>query len=158
MGWLRNVWRSHAENPALHQIAIAKLNGRAASGVPIYRLKPGVSAEDLKLGPYGYGRNAGASYAEFKRLRDEGKIPAATRMQVTMPGPGTTSFGVQLDADVLLPIAGDALWGEIEAVLTVIPANDLTIHLDVAMESEKEEYLRRPEVFDTPINLCGALV
>jgi hypothetical protein len=151
MGWLRSVWRSHAENPALHQVAIAKLNGRAASGVPIYRLKGGVSAKDLKLGPYGYEKNAAASYAEFKRLRDEGKIPTGTRMQVTLPGPGTTSFGIQLDADVLLPIAGAALWREIEAVLAAIPANDLTIHLDVAMEAEKEEYLRRPEAFDTPI-------
>jgi hypothetical protein len=151
MGWLRNVWRSHAENPALHQVGIAKLNGRAASGVPIYRLKPGVSAKDLKLGPYGYGKNAAASYAEFKRLRDEGKIPTGTRMQVTMPGPGTTSFGVQLDAAALLPIAGAALWREIEAVLVAIPANDLTIHLDVAMEAEKEEYLRRPGAFDTPV-------
>ncbi len=151
MGWLRNVWRSHAENPALQQVAIAKLNGRAASGVPIYRLKTGVSAKSLKLGPYGYATNAAASYAEFKRLRDAGKIPSGTRMQVTMAGPGTTSFGIQLEADVLLPIAGAALWTEIEAILATIPAADLTIHLDVAMEAEKEEYLRRPEAFDTPI-------
>jgi hypothetical protein len=151
MGWLRNVWRSHAANPALHQVGIAKLNGRAASGVPIYRLKPSVSAKDLKLGPYGHAKNAAASYAEFKRLRDEGKIPHGTRMQVTMPGPGTTSAGIQLDADLLLPIAGAALWREIEAIIAAIPASDLTIHLDIAMEAEKEEYLRRPEAFDTPI-------
>jgi hypothetical protein len=151
MGWLRNVWLSHAGNPALQQVAIAKLNGRATSGVPIYRLKPGVRANALKLGPYGYANNAAASYAEFKRLRDAGKIPAGTRMQVTMAGPGTTSFGIQLDADVLLPIAGAALWAEIETILATIPASDLTIHLDVAMEAEKEEYLRRPAAFDTPI-------
>jgi hypothetical protein len=151
MGWLRNVWRSHAENPALHQVGIAKLNGRATSGVPIYRLKPGVSAKDLKLGPYGHANNAAASYAEFKRLRDEGKILPGTRMQVTLPGPGTTSFGIQLDADVLLPIAAAALWREVEAIVAEIPANDLTIHLDVAMEAEKEEYLRRPDAFDTPV-------
>jgi hypothetical protein len=151
MGWLRQVWQSHAENPALHQVGIAKLNGRAASGVPIYRLKPGVSANDLKLGPYGHGKNAAASYAEFKRLRDAGGIPAGTRMQVTMPGPGTTSFCIQLDADVLLPIAAAALWREIEEILASIPARDLTIHLDIAMEAEKEEYLRRPDAFDTPV-------
>ncbi len=151
MGWLRNVWRSHAMNPALHQVAIAKLNGRAASGVPIYRLKPDAKPTDLKLGPYGYAKNAAVSYAEFKRLRDEGTIPAGTRMQVTMAGPGTTCFGVQMDAAELLPIASAALWAEIEDILAAIPADDLTIHLDVAMEAEKEEYLRRPEAFDTPI-------
>jgi hypothetical protein len=151
MGWLRNVWLSHASNPALQQVAIAKLNGRATSGVPIYRLKSGVNANALKLGPYGYAKNAAASYVEFKRMRDAGKIPAGTRMQVTLAGPGTTSFGIQLDADVLLPIAGAALWAEIETILAAIPPDDLTIHLDVAMEAEKEEYLRRPAAFDTPV-------
>jgi hypothetical protein len=151
MGWLRGVWQSHAQNPALQQVAIAKLNGRAASGVPIYRLKPGLSASKLKLGPYGYAKNAAASYAEFKRLRDEGKIPADTRLQVTMAGPGTTCFGIQVEAETLLPIAATALWTEIQDILTIIPADDLTIHIDIAMEAEKEEYLRRPEAFDMPI-------
>jgi len=149
MGWLRNVWRSHAENPALQQVAIAKLNGRATSGVPIYRPKPGAGA--LKLGPYGYAENAAASYAEFKRLRDDGTIPPGTRMQVTIAGPGTTCFGIQVEPDVLLPIARAALSAEIEQILAAIPARDLTIHLDVAMEAEKEEYLRRPDAFDTPV-------
>jgi hypothetical protein len=151
MGWLRNVWRSHAENPSLEQVGIAKLNGRATLGAPIYRLKRGLSAKDLRLGPYGYVANAVASYQEFKRLRDNGAIPPGTRMQVTMPGPGTTSFIIQLDSAALLPIARPALWEEIEGILEAIPAEDLTIHLDVAMEAEKEEYLRRPDAFDTPI-------
>jgi len=151
MGWLRNVWRAHANNPALQQVGIAKLNGRATVGVPIYRLKKGLEAKDLSLGPYGYAKNAITSYAEFKRLRDQGKIPTGTRLQVTMAGPGTTSFGIQLDADVLFPIARAALWLEVEQILESIPANDLTIHLDVAMEAEKEEYIRRPEAFDTPV-------
>ena len=151
MGWLRNVWAAHAANPALEQVGIAKLNGRATVGVPIYRLEAGSRRADLTLGPYGYARNAAASYAEFKRLRDAGKIPPGTRLQVTMAGPGTTSFGIQLDAAVLLPIAREALWREIADILKIIPADDLTIHLDVAMEAEKEEYLRRPEAFDTPI-------
>ena len=151
MGWLRNIWQSHAENPALVQVGIAKLNGRATVGAPIYRLKPGVKPDELKLGPYGYAANAAASYAEFRKLRDAGKIPPKTRMQVTMPGPGTTSFIIQMDAEGLLPIARAALWAEIEDILKLIPPEDLTIHLDVAMEAEKEEYVRRPQAFDTPI-------
>lgn len=151
MGWLRNVWRSHAENPALQKVALAKLNGRAPAAVPFYRVKPGFNPKDIKLGPYGYGKNAAASYAAFKQLRDAGKIPAGTRMQVTMPGPGTTTYNVQVDADVLLPIARAALWREIEDVMAVVPAKDLTIHLDIAMEAEKEEYVRRPQDFDMPV-------
>jgi hypothetical protein len=151
MGWLRSIWRSHANNPALVRVGLAKLNGRATVGAPIYRLKPGLSANELKLGPYGYAANAAASYAEFRKLRDAGKIPPKTRMQVTMPGPGTTSFVIQMDAETLLPIARTALWAEIEDILKVIPPEDLTIHLDVAMEAEKEEYVQRPQDFDTPI-------
>jgi hypothetical protein len=151
MGWLRSIWQSHANNPALLQVGLAKLNGRATVGAPIYRLKPSIRPEELKLGPYGYAANAVASYAEFRKLRDAGKIPPKTRMQVTMPGPGTTSFIVQMEAEKLLPIARAALWAEIEDILKAIPPEDLTIHLDVAMEAEKEEYIRRPEAFDTPI-------
>lgn len=151
MGWLRNVWRSHAGNPFLQKVALAKLNGRSPSAAPVYRLKPGVNPKDFKLGPYGYGKNAAASYAAFKKLRDEGKIPAGTRLQVTMPGPGTTTFVLQGDPEIILPAAREALWREIQDVLAIVPAKDLTIHLDVAMEAEKEEYLRRPQDFDMPI-------
>jgi hypothetical protein len=41
---------------------------------------------------------------------------------------------------------------EIEQIVADIPASDLTIQLDVAMEAEHEEYLRRPDAFDAPIH------
>jgi hypothetical protein len=151
MQWLSAIWRSHAQNPALTQVGLAKPNGRANSAGPIYRLNPGVDPQTLQLGPYGYAANAAESYREFKRLRDEGKIRPGTRLQVTIPGPGTSAFVIQLDAEYLLPAARKAIWREIQGVLDAIPPKDLTIHIDVAMEAEKEEYLRRPADFDTPI-------
>ena len=78
---------------------------------------------------YGYAENARLSYAAFKRLRTEGKIPPRTRL---------------LPAVELLPIARVALLREIEAMVATIPPSDLAIQLDVAMEAEHEEYLRRP--------------
>jgi hypothetical protein len=151
MLWLRNIWQSHAQNPALIQVGLAKPNGRANSAAPIYRLRPGVDPRTLQLGPYGYAANAEASYREFMRLRDEGKVRLGTRLQVTLPGPGTSAFIVQLDAESLLPAARTAMWREIQGILEAIPPEDLTIHIDVAMEAEKEEYLRRPADFDMPI-------
>jgi hypothetical protein len=151
MLWLRGIWKSHEHNPALMQVGFAKPNGRANSAGPIYRLRAGLKPADLELGPYGYIANAVASYTEFKRLRAEGKIPQGTRLQVTMPGPGTSAFTIQMDAEDLLPIARKALLIEINGILEAIPPEDLTVQLDVAMEAEKEEYLRRPAAFDTPI-------
>jgi hypothetical protein len=152
MGWLRRVWRSHSQNPALEEAGETKLNGNSAFALPLYRLKPGLSAKDLTLGPYGYAENAVRSYADFKRLRGEGKIMPATRLQVCMAGPGTTAYVIKLDAAELLPIARVALLREIETMVEAIPASDLAIQLDVAMEAEHEEYLRRPDAFDTPVH------
>ena len=36
-------------------------------------------------------------------------------------------------------------------IVEAIPASELTIQLDLAVEVEKEEYRRRPEAFDTPV-------
>jgi hypothetical protein len=152
MGWLRQVWRSHALNPALEEDGTTKLNGTASLALPLYRLKPGLAPKDLTLGPYGYAENARLSYAAFNRLRRDGKIPPATRLQVCMAGPGTTSYVIKLPADELLPIARAALLREIEAMVAAIPPADLAIQLDVAMEAEHEEYLRRPQAFDTPVH------
>ncbi|HUB94473.1 MAG TPA: hypothetical protein VL993_01060 [Stellaceae bacterium] len=152
MGWLRQVWRSHALNPLLEEDGETKLNGNAALALPLYRLKPGVAAKDLALGPYGYAENARRSHAAFARLRRDGKIPPQTRLQVCMAGPGTTAYVIKLPADELLPLARVALLREIEAMVATLPPSDLAIQLDVAMEAEHEEYLRRPDAFDTPVH------
>ena len=118
----------------------------------IFKLKDGRSAEGLKLGPYGYAANAAKSYAAFKALRDRGVIPAGTRYQVTLPGPGTSAFFIELPADTLLRLAREALQREIEEIVRTIPGKDLAIQLDIAMEAEHEEYLRRPQDFDQPLH------
>ena len=151
MGWLRAVWKSHAENPDLEPYGSTRLNGESDMPVPLYRLRAGRTARQIKLGPYGYGENARSAYEAFRRLKDEGKVPASTRYQVTLPGPGTTAYVIQMDAADLLPLAREALLRESEAVMREVPADELCIQLDVAMEAEHEEYLRRPQDFDTPV-------
>ena len=79
-------------------------------------------------------------------------IPAGTRYQVTLPGPGTSAFFIELPADDLLRLARGALHREIEEIVRTIPAKDLAIQLDIAMEAEHEEYLRRPQDFDQPLH------
>ncbi len=81
-----------------------------------------------------------------------GVIPQKTRYQATLPGPGTSAFCIELDADTLLPLAREALLREIEGIAAAIPAADLTIQLDIGMEAEHEEFLRRPEAWDQPLH------
>ena len=152
LGWVRAAFRSHAENPALEVSRQVAIDAQGANMTSVFRLKPGRTAKDLTLGPYGYAQNARESYAQFTRARAEGKVRPGTRFQVTLPGPGTSVSVIELPAEEILPLAQAALVAELEQILASIPANDLTIQLDVGMEAEHEEYLRRPEAFDAPLH------
>jgi hypothetical protein len=151
IGWIRAVWGALDRNPMLEVEREIPLDTRGLLKVKLRRLKPGFTAKDLKLGPYGYAENAVASYKEFKRLQGAGKIPAATRFQITMPGPGTSAFSVQLPGEELLRIAREALLAEVQAILKELPAKDLAFQFDVGMEAEHEEYLRRPTAWQNPV-------
>jgi hypothetical protein len=151
-GWVRAVWRTLEQHPALEVGQRVPLNSRSTALVNIYRLRTGCTSEDLRLGPYGYADNALASYEDFRRLKGEGDIRTGTRFQVTMPGPGTGASAIQMPGSELLPIARAALWDEIEQILAKIPADDLTLQLDIGMEAEHEEYLRNPTAFNQPIH------
>jgi hypothetical protein len=150
-GWVMAATSSFAQNEALEPSKRARIS-RGGVEVQLYRLKEGKRSNDLRLGPYRYAETAASSYAEFKGLRAAGKIPEGVRFQVTLPGPGTSAYLVGLPADELLPIAREALAREIDAIVAVVPAADLTIQLDIAMEAEHEEWLRNPTAFDTPVH------
>jgi hypothetical protein len=130
------------------------LNAGGRDPIDFFRLKTGYKAEGLKLGPYGYAENAARSYAAFRQLRREGAISQGIRYQVTLPGPGTSAFFVELPPDVLLFAAREALGREMREIIEEIPSDDLSIQLDIAMEAEHEEYLRRPEAFDQPVHMA----
>lgn len=125
-GWILAAADSFATNDALEPDRRVQLSPNGFA-VQLYRLRPGRTSDDLTLGPYRYVETAKASYAQFLRLRDAGVIPPGTRLQVTLPGPGTSAYVVRLPAQELLPIARRALAAEIEAITAAIPAADLTI-------------------------------
>lgn len=152
MGWLTKVWQSHAENPSLKEDGAALLNGQKSLAVRTFCLCDGASADDLKLGPYGYAESAKKSYEVFRRLKESGVIGKDVRFQMTLAGPGTTTYSVKVDPEQLLPRAAEALSGEIAKIVDAIPAEELTIQLDIAMEAEHEEYIRAPDSFDTPVH------
>jgi hypothetical protein len=152
IGWSGAARRSFEQHPALELSRKVPLNAHGADPIDIFRLKPGHRSRDLKLGPYSYDENAARSYESFRALRERGIIPEGLRYQATLAGPGTTAFCIELPADELLPISREALGREVEGMLNRIPAEDLTIQLDIAMEAEHEEWLRRPRDFDQPLH------
>ena len=99
----------------------------------LYKVKPG---EAVKFGPLGYAAAAIRSYEDFKRARSEGKIPAGTRFQVSLP----TSIAVVMtfsDPQALpqiWPIYEARLNEEIAEMAAAIPHQDLAIQWDIAAE------------------------
>ena len=99
-----------------------------------YEMKDGVSPQNATFEQLPIARHAIDSYREFRRLRDAGVVPAKCRYQVAL-APGHIVvwrwFRDELHA-VLEPIYNNALGREIQNMLKVIPASDLSIQWDIA--------------------------
>src|SRR5947209_5856234 len=116
IGWsgaVRRSLRTHHDFEVAGQVT---LNAMGQDGVELFRLKPDRDPKEVKLGPYGYADNAKRSYVAFKQLQNEGVIPAGTKFQVTLPGPGTSAYFVQLPPEILLPMAREALLREVHEI------------------------------------------
>jgi hypothetical protein len=99
-----------------------------------FKVKDG---EKLVLDNILYADFAIASYATFKKLRDQGIIEAGTRFQVSLPAPNSAidAFFNHIDE---WPAVHEAYLHatnrEIRRILEVVPANDLSIQFDMAWE------------------------
>jgi hypothetical protein len=132
--------------PPDHQIAESPEEGEGAEsasgdgpgeeleGMWLFRVKPGrkIRFDDLK-----YGAFAKESYDVFRRLRDEGAVSPDVRFQMSVPSPHSSIDGCFDDPDQW-PDLYDAyiagIRGEIRKALETIPADDLVIQWDVALE------------------------
>src|SRR5580704_5518400 len=75
----RRLWISW-QYPVLRAHPLLKIDAgnqqRASAGLPKVRLADGITADQLSFGELGYAREARASYQDFARARDAGKIQA----------------------------------------------------------------------------------
>lgn len=101
-----------------------------------YRLKDDADPNTLNLGVLGYAEEAVASYGLFSRLMDEGKIPAGTRFQVSVPTPVALlgGFIVGTDRARVEAAVERAMEGDIARIQRDIPAVRLSIQWDVCYE------------------------
>lgn len=129
LGWI--AWtRNH-----LRQLPALEAIGKRGEPGPRFRLKD--AAGDIDLGALQYAPAAIQSYAQFRALKASGKIPAATRFQVSLPTPFGIVFGLFPDSDLA------AIWrayekrtlAEIAAIVAAIPAPELALQWDIAVET-----------------------
>jgi hypothetical protein len=90
----------------------------------------------------GYAEEAKASYQVFRRLRDEGVVPAGVRFLVAYPGTESAVrafFSRARDFELVWRAYNDAVAREIADLAATIPHEDLAIQLDLARETAAVE-------------------
>ena len=132
--WITWLEPMFAENPAFEPSDEVFGVHAAAKQYRRYRLKPGVTAADVRFGNLLWGDVAVRSYARFKALRDAGEIPAGTRFQVDLVPAHSVIwlFVVESEQSALDPVFNAAVEREVAKIAAAIPHEDLAIQFDVA--------------------------
>ncbi|WP_326837837.1 hypothetical protein VSH64_23655 [Amycolatopsis rhabdoformis] len=103
------------------------------SSMPKYRFGSGVS--EVRFGPLGYAQAALSSWVVFRRLRAAGVLPDV-RFQVSLPTP-MAPIRLHVDARdqaAIEPAYEAAMLRELELITDAIPASDLAVQWDTAVE------------------------
>jgi len=100
------------------------------------RVADGVDPAAIQFPPLGYAAAAEESYAIFRRLREEGVVPAGTRFQVSLPTPLAVvgAFFPPEQHAAIEPVYRAAMYRELDEILATIPHEDLAIQWDNAVE------------------------
>ncbi len=129
--WLEPIF---AEHPAFQKSGEFFRVHTAGTGRERYTLKPGIKPQDMRFDNLFYADIAKQSYAEFKRLKNSGTIPAGTKFQVDLVPAHSVIWLFLVDSlhAALDPIYNDALKREIDKIAAAIPHDELAIQFDVA--------------------------
>jgi hypothetical protein len=129
IAWQTEVFRNHpdfeVEEPPPGQYA----------PLPRFALREGVGP-GLRIDKLGYSDAALASYAEFRRLKEEGVVPAHLRFLVALPTPlaPVSQFIGAADKATVEPAYEEALLRELGEIAGGIPHEELAIQWDIAVE------------------------
>ena len=117
---------------------------RGAPPPPRMRLKSGARPEAIRIGRLGYPEAAIDSYRLFRRLREEGILPAHLRFQVSLPTTAAflNAHVVYEHHEVVEPIYRAHLFGELDEILAAIDHRDLALQWDVSAEMGQWEGVR----------------
>ncbi len=103
---------------------------------PQLQLADGVDPAEMTWPDLGYADAYRASYQTFTALREQGVIPAGVRFQVEYPTPMASigAYIVPAQQAALLPSYQTAMFADLDRVLAAIPADQLAVQWDVAVE------------------------
>jgi hypothetical protein len=133
------IWWQIDKLQAVPGIKLGEVQVNPDTGNPDYSVFPGLEVEagvEIPARALGYADAAIASYQEFVRLRAEGVIPAGVRFQVSVPTPFAVVVAWAAPAAQVrlwAPFKA-ALFAEVAEIQANIPAEDLAIQWDVAVE------------------------
>lgn len=133
------IWWQIDKLTAIPGIRMGEPHVNPDTGNPDYSVFPGLDIEEgieIPDRALGYADVAIESYAEFARLRASGEIPADIRFQVSIPTPFAVVVAwanVPSQRHLWRPFK-EALFREVDAIQDAIPADDLAIQWDVAVE------------------------
>jgi methionine synthase II (cobalamin-independent) len=148
-------WIGCQAGPFRDAAGLEPAGNRTVLGGPpftIYAIRPGTSADGVDFGALGYAAWAIESYRDFTRLRDAGKVPKTTRMQVSLPTPYAVvwRFSAPGSFRALWRIYERRMFEEVAEIVRAIPHRDLAIQWDVAPEmvefdtvSERSDAVRK---------------
>jgi len=133
------IWWQIDKLVAIPGITMVQQQVNPETGNPDYSVFPGLDVEEGITIPdraLGYADVAIESYREFVRLRDEGTVPGGVRFQVSVPTPFAVvvAWANGESQRRLWQPFKDALFAEVDAIQAAIPAEDLAIQWDVAVE------------------------
>jgi len=104
--------------------------------LPRVRLADGARSESVTFGALGYADAALSSYRVFARLKRDGLVPVACRLQVCLPTPlaPISAFVVPEHQRVLEPVYEEQLLRELRLILQEVPHDQLAIQWDTNFE------------------------
>ncbi len=164
ISWLEPVFAKH---PAFQKSGEFFRVHATGTGRERYTLKPGARAQDIRFDDLFYAGIAEESYAEFKRQKSAGTIPAGAKFQVDLVPAHSVIWLFLVDPlhAAIDPIYNEALKGEIDKIAAAIPHDELAIQFDVASavfaqleRNEASSYGRtKAEMQDSFANILVAL-
>jgi hypothetical protein len=133
--------RPHPDVVVVEETASPTGIPRHAYETPVFAVRAGVA--ELHWDTWPRIDDAIESYATFRRLRDEGVIPADLRFQVGLPFPSSALNAFKADFAHDYPIAErafeDLVARELVRLTDAIPPHDLAIQWDNAYETQDIE-------------------
>ncbi len=132
--WIFFLEPVFSENPAFERVDDQFRLHETAVPMQRYRIRDGVNPADIELGNLLYADYAIASWEIFKRLKDEGAVPADCRFQVDFAPGHSPIRGFVADADqpVVEALFDEGLKREIDRIAAAVPHDQLAMQFDTA--------------------------